>query len=267
MGKNSSIGWTDNTFNPWIGCDHTSNPGCKICYATERILPNSHGLRRGELRRTSAQTWRQPLKWQTKLEESGQVETVFNSLTDIFHPAADEWRDDFWELVRKTPNLIWIILTQRISNVPRRLPSDWGRGYNNVWLGISASDQSHTDSRVPPLLDVPAVLHLVSLEPMREKIMLQPAWINDMSPGAKKLRWVIAGGASGSAAHEWPLYPSWIKSLDFQCQYAGIPFFFKQQGGYPDKRDGDKALLDGKLIQQIPDSTAIPLHVRQETLF
>ena len=182
---------------------------------------------------------------------------------DWFHPALDEWRPDVWEIVRQTPNLIYIILTQRVSNIERRLPADWGDGYPNVWLGTSASDQKHADQRIPTLLKIPAVLHLISLEPLVEQVSLNDAWI--MPVEGNGLGWVITGGMSGDNWQQYPLYPKWVRILRNQCVKNGIPFFFKQLGGPAyDYRDGDRALLDGQLWQQIPESTAQPVRLPQQ---
>lgn len=276
MGKGSKIDWIENTWNPWVGCHETTNPGCKECYAIHRFLPRQ-GIQPGQLRRTGEATWRNPLKWQDKCEKEGRIESVFMSLCDFFHSGGDRWRDDAWKIIRETPNLQWVILTQRISNVPSRLPDDWGAGYPNVWLGVSASDQQHADERIPKLLAIPAAKHVISLEPMREKIILRDDWLCTTTRFAKTqlceppaegkavpliqktencLAWVIAGGASGDNWRSWPLYPNWIRSLRDQCQ--DIPFFFKQLGGPEhDYRNGNKALLDGKLYHEIPESTCI----------
>lgn len=232
-----------------MGCSETSNPGCKICYAIHRHLPQYHDLHPGSLRRTSAAAWREPLRWQKELEQKGEVESVFISLTDFFHPRANEWRAEAWDILRNTPNLQWIILTQRIANAAHQLPPDWGDGFPNVWLGISASDQQHADQRIPKLLSIPAARHVLSLEPLREKITLSEEWLSGLD-------WVITGGASGDDWQQWRLYPAWVRSLRDQCTAAEIPFFFKQLGGPAYAyRDGDQAVLDGQLWQQIPTAT------------
>lgn len=262
MGKGTRIGWTNNSWSWAYGCDETTNPGCKECYAIHRLLPSrSFNLLPGQIRRAAGTTLQQPLKWQARLEQTGEVETVFNSLMDWFHPKLDEWRPEIWDIVRQTPNLIYIILTQRVSNIRRRLPEDWGEGYPNVWLGTSASDQEHADKRIPTLLKIPAALHLVSLEPLVAPVVLRDAWTGQ----GNRLGWVITGGMSGDNWQQYPLYPKWVRTLRDQCTENSIPFFFKQLGGPAhDYRDGNAAILDGELWQQIPESTANPMKLPQQ---
>lgn len=50
--------------------------------------------------------------------------------------------------------------------------------------------------------------------------------------------WVICGGESGRNAR--PMHPAWARSLRDQCAAAGVPFFFKQWGGWaPGSLNGD----------------------------
>lgn len=254
MAQNTKIDWADDSFNFAEGCDPTTNPGCAECYAVFRLLP-MRDIQPGMFRRTSEENWQKPIRWQKKLEQTGEVRLVFgNSMSDFFHRKMDDFRPDAWEVIRRTPNLIWILLTQRPGNIQSRLPADWGNGYQNVWLGVSASDQEHADKRIPTLLNVPAALHLVSLEPLVGPISLRDSWL-------KELGWVITGGMSGKNWNRYPLYPGWVRFLRDQCQQANIPFFFKQLGGPAnDYRDGDKAILDGHLHKAIPASTTRPVH-------
>lgn len=251
MAEKTKIDWATSSFNFWQGCSATTNPGCDICYAVRRVLPRQ-GIGEHTVRRTSADHWKEPLRWQRKAKEAGTTQTVFaNSLSDFFHSYADIWRDEAWDIIRQTPNLQWIILTQRIERVAAHLPKDWGLGWPNVWLGVSASDQAHADKRIPRLLEIPAALHLVSLEPLKEAVTLHPEWL-------PKLDWVITGGASGDEWTQWRLLPKWIINLRNQCVNASIPFFFKQLGGPAENyRNGDQALLEGRLWQQVPEPTCV----------
>lgn len=262
MGLDTRISWSDNTINFWLGCHATTNPGCRECYATQRRLL-AMGEAPHQVRRTAEATWHQATKWQTRLQETGGVETVFTcSLSDFFHPHADEWREDAWKIIQDTPNLQWIILTQRIEGVPSRLPCDWGTGYRNVWLGVSASDQAHADKRIPKLLAIPAALHLVSLEPLLEQVVLRDEWMDT-------LKWVITGGLSGDAWERHRLYPSWVRGLRDTCVGHEVAFHFKQLGGpATNYRDGDQAILDGQVWKQVPAATCHPVHQEQQlTLF
>jgi protein gp37 len=93
MAENSNIAWTDNTLNPWMGCQRVS-PGCERCYAetlvTNRMkLPVWGPAKTTERKRTAVSTWRQPLAWNRKAQEEGRRVKVFcASLADVFedHP-------------------------------------------------------------------------------------------------------------------------------------------------------------------------------------
>lgn len=174
MAETTNIAWTDSTFNPWMGCSKVS-PGCDHCYAevstpsrTMHVMWGPHEARR----RTSAANWNLPRRWNAAHEEffaaNGRRRRVFcASLADVFDNQVElAWREDLWKLVRETPNIDWLILTKRIGNVAKMMPADWGSGYRNVWLGITAVNQVEADRDIPKLLNVPAAVRwLMCLEP------------------------------------------------------------------------------------------------------
>lgn len=117
----------------------------------------------------------------------------------------------------------------------------------NVWLGVSAEDQTRADERIPDLLATPAAVRFVSAEPLLGPINLELAQCNcpwpadairtrhlmscpaDRRPHRKwSLDWVIVGGESGPGAR--PMHPNWARSIRDQCVAAQVPFFFKQWG-------------------------------------
>lgn len=130
MSANSKIEWTDHTFNPWIGCTKVS-PGCTHCYAEARDKrltkggKAAHWGKGAPRQRTSAATWRNPVKWDREraayVEKSKQLgygrtdnEKVFPSLCDWLDPEVPiEWLADFLVLIDSTPNLDWLLLTKR----------------------------------------------------------------------------------------------------------------------------------------------------------
>jgi protein gp37 len=112
-------------------------------------------------------TWGQPRKWQRDAEAAGRRDLVFTcSWSDWFHGAADSWRADAWRVVRDCPNLVFQVLTKRHQRMLDCLPADWGDGYENVWLGVTAESQCFADERVPVLLSVPARVRFISAEPL-----------------------------------------------------------------------------------------------------
>lgn len=151
MAETSEISWTQATFNPWIGCTKVS-PACDHCYA-ER-----DNARRGwvtgwgpDAPRRRTKSWGDPLRWNRKAEASGRPLRVFAaSLADIFdNEVPEEWRVDFWALLRATPALRWILLTKRIGNAGRMLPADWP--YAHVGLMATIVTQKEWDRDWPRL--------------------------------------------------------------------------------------------------------------------
>lgn len=264
MAENSKIEWTHHTFNPWIGCQKVG-PGCDHCYAEAmmdarlgRVEWGPHGARQ----RTSPANWRQPLKWDRDAAAAGERRRVFcASLADVFdnHPSIlPEWREDLWELIGRTPNLDWMLLTKRPGNIANMLPPDWGDGYPNVWLGCTVVNQDEADRDIPKLLAVPARVRFLSMEPLLGPVDLT-RWIGTQPyiPGASThedqdgherqdigggildgLDLVIVGGESGPGAR--PMHPDWARSLRDQCQAAGVAFFFKQWGEWESSLDRDR---------------------------
>ncbi|SHN77483.1 protein gp37 [Desulfitobacterium chlororespirans DSM 11544] len=234
MAENSRIEWTDHTWNPWQGC-HPVSPGCDHCYMYRD--KNRYGQDPATVKRSSNQTFRSPLKL-----KSGLVFTC--SWSDFFIEEADEWREEAWEIIRKTPQLTYQILTKRPVNIVDRLPSDWGNGWPNVWLGVTAENQEQADKRIPLLLRIPAAVRFVSVEPMLGPINLMYIdhdWQTNALTGKQfdmgrpwkdtgKLAWVICGGETGPGAR--PMHPDWVRDLRDQCRATDVPFLFKQWGEY-----------------------------------
>lgn len=264
MGKNTEIGWTDHTFNPWVGCERIS-PGCDNCYA--EMWSRRAGepeLWQGQRRRTTESNWRQPLKWNAEAKRAGVRKRVFcASLADVFdNQVPPEWRADLWALIRETSHLDWLLLTKRPQNIAKMLPGDWGDGWPNVWLGTTVENQEEANRRIPHLLNVPAVVRFLSCEPLLEPVEI-PVWGQYEFLGVD---WVIVGGESGPKAR--PMHLDWARGLRNQCERVSVPFFFKQWGEYSPRliasevsmsRVGKKAAgntLDGREWLEFPEFPA-----------
>ncbi len=269
MSENSKIEWCDHTFNPWEGCQKVS-PGCDNCYAEARNIRFSGGQSvnwgPGAPRRlTSDANWAKPLKWNRDADkffsEHGRRQRVFcASLADVFDNAVSaQWRYRLLRLIELTPNLDWLILTKRIGNARGMLNQamrantagreNWDNNYfPNVWVGATVVNQKEADRDIPNLLDVPAAVHFLSIEPMLGPIDLTRisvgnghyeihpligTWLclddnGQPIPVIPAIDWVICGGESGANAR--PMHPQWAKYLRDQCKQAGVPFMFKQWG-------------------------------------
>lgn len=244
MAKNSEISWCDHTMNPWIGCTKVS-PACDHCYA-ER----DNGRRKwvagwgGGVPRRRTKTWNDPIKWNRQAEISGARPRVFcASLADVFDNEVDpNWRDDLWRLIRETPNLRWILLTKRIGNARKMLPTDWGSGYPNAGLMSTLENQEVWDRDIDKLMSTPAVWHGVSVEPLLGQID-----IGDARPN-----WIITGGESGPGFR--PLDMDAVRSMRDQCARASITFHHKQNGGIRGKSAG--CLVDGVEHKHFPEALA-----------
>lgn len=222
---NSNITWTDNTVNFWTGCTKVS-PGCKYCYM-HRIY-DGKGVNPNIVKRTSASYWRQPLIWRTS-------QMIFtNSMSDFFIEEADSWRDDAWEVIRKTPRHKWQILTKRIDRVINHLPQDWGSGWNQVWLGTSVESQAYVN-RIDTLSQIPAKIRFVSFEPLLGPIDLSSLAESGALIG---INWAIIGGESGYTYGKYQYRSceiAWIEDLVKQLKSYGIKVFVKQLGTYQAK--------------------------------
>ena len=285
MGESTGIAWTDSTFNPWIGCTKVG-PGCDHCYAEaldkrHRWKGATHWGAGVERMRTAPSTWAKPLAWNKKPfwecancglrgedKRGGQMEArrpvlcpscghnalklasrrVFcASLADVFdNEVPEEWRLDLWDLIEKTPALTWLLLTKRIGNVAKMLPSGINdpRSTNympNVWIGASVVNQEEADRDIPKLLATPAAKRFVSYEPALGPIDFG-AWIGPIQNiggveddiYGRGLDQIIVGGESKQGkAQARPFDLAWARATIAQCRAAGVPVFVKQLGSNP----------------------------------
>jgi protein gp37 len=266
MSDTTKISWTDKTWSPWQGCTKVS-PGCDHCYAENIADTRFHIVEWGAGKpRKHTETWESPRRWQKQAAKEGRTIRVFPSMCDPFdNEVPTEWRTRFFNLIRETPNLTWLILTKRIGNANKMLRESGAITRNgiietplpNLWLGATCVNQEEANRDIPKLLGTLAAKRFVSIEPMlgsvdlthiREEIGTRGrvCWRNTIEPkeanGAhaelvaalgedypyERLDWVIAGGESGHEAR--PAHPDWFRSLRDQCAAAGVPFHFKQWG-------------------------------------
>lgn len=122
------------------------------------------------------------------------------------------------------------------------LPPDWGDGYPNVWLGVTAESQAYYNQRWPILAKTPAIIRFVSAEPLLGKIDI----------GGARPDWVISGGESGHGFR--PLDMDAVRSLRDQCARNGVAFHHKQNGGIHGKASG--CLIDGLEHKHFPHALA-----------
>jgi len=253
MAENSKIQWTENTWNPWQGCRKVS-PGCKYCYMYRDR--EKFGQDPTIVKRSNPATFNKPLT----RKKPAMVFTC--SWSDWFIQEADEWRPEAWDIIRRTPHLTYQILTKRPERIADNLPPDWGAGYPNVWLSVSAEDQDTFNLRVPILTEILAAVQFLSLEPLLSKINFDHFFANGYLPDPlNKINWVIVGGESGNNFGKWVYRPckiDWIESIVYDCKDLKIPVFVKQLGTDLARR---YRLSDrhGGNIEEFP----LPIRVRQ----
>jgi len=228
MAQNSSIEWTDHTFNPWWGCSKVS-PACDHCYAELWAKRMGHSVwgRTAERRFFSEHHWREPLVWNEEAQADGKRRRVFcASMADVFERRSElnAERLRLWELIGETPWLDWLLLTKRPQNIQDMVP--WSRKWPaNVWLGTTVESQVFAEKRLPFLLRHPAAIRFLSCEPLLGPLELSK-WFD--KPGFYPIDWVIAGGESGPSCR--PMHPDWATKILHQCKEATVPFHFKQWG-------------------------------------
>jgi protein gp37 len=227
MADSSAIEWTDATWNPWMGCEKVS-PGCAHCYMYRE--QRQYGSDPSVVRRSKTK-FNDPLRW-------SDARLVFTcSWSDWFHPGADPWRDEAWQVIRATPHLTYQILTKRPELIPSRLPADWGDGYKNVWLGVSVENSRFT-WRADELRKVPAVVRFISAEPLLGSLFESAGKRRPLELEA--IDWLIVGGESGPGSRKLEL--EWALELMRACDERGVAFFMKQLGTLlgRDLRAGDR---------------------------
>jgi len=257
MAETSKITWTDSTWNPWFGCTKVSS-GCAHCYAeVSHAIKGRAASAGGKVNwgpgepRQRAKVWDQPRRLDRKAGRENRITTVFPSLCDTFDDDSaqreklDQWRDDLFDLIGQTPNLVWLLLTKRpeVAARPR-----WAQRIKacgpNLWIGVSTENQATANDRVPRLLTIPTQNRFISAEPLLGSLDLTP-WLSDIP-------WVILGGESGPDAR--PMNLEWARKVRDDCAGKSL-FFFKQVGGHDKDHGGE--LLDGVTIQQAPDFAGI----------
>ncbi|MGJ3264860.1 MAG: DUF5131 family protein [Salinarimonas sp.] len=250
MANNSSIEWTDATWNPVTGCTKIS-AGCDNCYAerfSERFrgVPG-HPFESGFDLTLRPARLRQPLAWR-------EPRMIFvNSMSDLFHKEVPaEFIERVFETMEQAHWHTFQVLTKRSSLMRDFLLRRYGedRGPAHIWCGVSVEDGTKL-SRVRHLQSAPAGVRFLSVEPLIGPVGRLPL---------DGINWVIVGGESGPRARS--MNPAWVRSVRDQCLAAGVAFFFKQWGGFRPKTGG--RTLDGREWSEFPVAGPRPLRTAAE---
>ncbi len=252
--ENSKIEWTDHTANLWWGCT-VVHAGCDNCYAAKLDSRYHEGKHWGPHapRKIVANVWENLKKFQRDAAKEGVVRRVFvGSMMDIFEKpqtlidnkgnqllgiTTDDLRQRFFtEVVPNSPNLYFLLLTKRPSNINKYIPDSWRENGSpaNVMFGTSVVNQETANKLIPELLKVDNKYHLfnrfLSCEPLLGPIEFKKEWLEEIS-------WIIAGGESGNSNDVRPMHPDWVRSIQKACENRTdmarpwpLPFFMKQWG-------------------------------------
>ena len=239
MSFESSIEWTDATWNPVRGCTKIS-PGCKHCYAetfAERFRGvKGHPYEQGFDLRLVPEKLGEPLRWRAP-------KMVFvNSMSDLFQEGvSDDYIVAVAQVMAAAKWHTFQVLTKRAERLCELLSTKlrFAAGQPHIWWGVSVEDRKYGLPRIERLRSAPAAVRFLSVEPLLEGL----GQLN-----LDGIHWVIVGGESGHGAR--PMEKGWVLSIRDQCRAAGVPFFFKQWGGVRKAAAG--RLLEGKTYDEFP---------------
>ena len=232
----SSIEWTELTWNPVTGCSKVSQ-GCKFCYA-EVMARRLKAMGVDKYRNGfSVAIHPDSLNEPYTLKKSRVV--FVNSMSDLFHEDVPiDFIRDVFRVMRENPQHVFQVLTKRTELVLKYDQGGWLDWTDNIWLGTSVEDEQVTH-RIDQIGKTGANTKFLSCEPL-----IGP--LPDMN--LTGIDWVIVGGESGYCPR--PMRPEWVIDIKDQCESAGVPFFFKQWGGRNKKKEG--RLLFDKTWDALP---------------
>ena len=230
----SSIEWTEMTWNPTTGCNKIS-AGCKYCYAeimTRRLMAMGiDKYKDGFKVRTHEDSLHTPFEWK-------KPKIVFvNSMSDLFHPEVPlDFIKKVFYVMNETPEHTYQVLTKRADRLfELHKQLNWTK---NIWMGVSVEDDRVT-KRIDYLRKTNAKTKFLSCEPLIGPLPKM---------NLKKIDWVIVGGESGRTPR--PMDEDWVLDIQEQCAKNKVAFFFKQWGGTNKKKAG--RALNGKTFSAMP---------------
>lgn len=230
----SSIEWTEMTWNPVTGCTKIS-AGCKYCYAevmAKRL--KAMGVvkyRAGFKLKIHEDALAIPYTWKK------QKIVFVNSMSDLFHKdVPTEFIQKVFKVMNENPQHTFQVLTKRADRLLKI--HDKLKWTHNIWMGVSIENEKVT-SRLSCLTKTNARTKFLSCEPL-----IGPLPNLDLAG----IDWVIVGGESGPKAR--PMEPDWVIDIMDQCKIAEVAFFFKQWGGVNKKKNG--RILNGRTYDEMP---------------
>lgn len=257
MAGNSSIEWTDATWNPIAGCTPVS-PGCKHCYAAtmarrleamgqEKYVGTAE--RRGDVDVFTGKitfdekALRAPLRWR-------KPRRVFvNSMSDLFHEDVPyEFIDRVFAVMALCEDHTFQVLTKRPDRAARYFDVHFTRHkmaaqaaefsgcrderygcdlaicnsefpLPNVWFGTSVEDQQRADERIPQLIKIPAAVRFLSCEPLLGPVDLTPPDLRGGNVNVDSWLQELSWIIVGgeSGHHARPMHPKWARDIRDRC--------------------------------------------------
>ncbi|HEY6503673.1 MAG TPA: phage Gp37/Gp68 family protein [Chitinophagaceae bacterium] len=232
----SSIEWTEMTWNPTTGCDKIS-AGCKYCYAevmSRRLQAMGvDKYKDGFKLRLHEDALLIPYGW-----KSPKIVFV-NSMSDMFHKDVPlEFIQRVFKTMNENPQHTFQVLTKRSDVLLKYHKSlNWT---HNIWMGVSVED-ARVKHRIDELRQTKARTKFLSCEPLIGPLP---------KLNLKKIDWVIVGGESGRKPR--PMDVDWVLDIQQQCEKANVAFFFKQWGGTNKKKAG--RVLNGRTYDEMPST-------------
>ncbi|MEP2026847.1 MAG: phage Gp37/Gp68 family protein [Reichenbachiella sp.] len=231
----SSIEWTEMTWNPTTGCSKIS-AGCKFCYAeimSRRLQAMGIEKYKDNFEvRIHPEALKTPYSWK-------KSKVVFvNSMSDLFHEDVPlEFIQKVFKVMRENPQHVFQVLTKRAERLHKL--SEHLKWSHNIWMGVSVEDERVVE-RVSFLRNTEAKVKFLSLEPLIGPLQ---------NLNLKGMDWVIVGGESGHKPR--PMNTDWVVDIQEQCEKNDVAFFFKQWGGKNKKKAGRE--LNGKTYDEMPE--------------
>jgi protein gp37 len=231
----STIEWTEMTWNPTTGCDKISQ-GCKFCYAeimSKRLKAMGVDKYKDNFEvREHPQELKTPYSWK-------KSKVVFvNSMSDLFHKDVSlDFIKKVFKTMHENPQHIFQVLTKRAERLAQ--VSSELKWSHNIWMGVSVEDDKVTD-RIDLLRKTDARVKFLSLEPLIGSLP---------NLNLDGIDWVIVGGESGHNPR--PMQADWVLDIQEQCEAKEVAFFFKQWGGRNKKKTGRE--LNGRTYDEMPE--------------
>jgi protein gp37 len=231
----SSIEWTEMTWNPVTGCTKIS-AGCKYCYAevmAKRLQAMGIGKYENAFKLTVHEdALSAPYTWKK------QKIVFVNSMSDLFHKEVPtEFIKKVFKVMNENGQHTFQVLTKRPDRVLKL--NDQLHWSHNIWMGVSVEDEKVIE-RINLLRHCNARTKFLSCEPL-----IGP--LKEMN--LKGIDWVIVGGESGRKARS--MDEDWVLDIMDHCKKSNVAFFFKQWGGTNKKKSG--RLLNGRTYDEMPE--------------